>query len=329
MLIVTKIGQAVKALTEAMAAIQPIISILKGSFASFNAILAANPILIVVAAVAALVAAFIYLWNNCEEFRNFFINLWQNIQNAVSVAVEAIKNFFLGMWNFIVNVFSGFIGFFKGIWDGIVAIFSGIAQWFGGIFSSAWDGITAAFSSVGSFFSGVWSGITNIFSAVGSWFKNVFSGAWKGITDAFSAVGNFFKGVWDVVTSPFRGVIDWFKEKFIGARNGVTEPFNAIGDFFKNVWDRICAPFRKAWEMFCGIGSNLIKGLWDGISNSFDWIKNKIAEWVGNVFNFIKKLFGIASPSKLFRDEIGANLALGIGEGFSDEIKNVEQEMKN
>ena len=329
LLIVTKIGQAVKALTEAMAAIKPIISILKGSFASFNAILAANPILIVVAAVAALVAAFIYLWNNCEEFRNFFINLWQNIQNAVSVAVEAIKNFFLGMWNFIVNVFSGFIGFFKGIWDGIVAIFSGIAQWFGGIFSSAWDGITAAFSSVGSFFSGVWSGITNIFSAVGSWFKNVFSGAWKGITDAFSAVGNFFKSIWEKITSPFKGVIDWFKEKFIGARNGVTEPFNAIGDFFKNVWDGICAPFRKAWEMFCGIGGNLIKGLWDGISNSFDWIKNKIAEWVGNVFNFIKKLFGIASPSKLFRDEIGANLALGIGEGFSDEMKNVQSQMED
>ena len=132
-----------------------------------------------------------------------------------------------------------------------------------------------------------------------------------------------------MVTSPFRGVIDWFKEKFIGARNGVTEPFNAIGDFFKNVWDGICAPFRKAWEMFCGIGGNLIKGLWDGISNSFDWIKNKIAQWVGDVFNFIKKLFGIASPSKLFRDEIGANLALGIGEGFSNEMKNVQRQMED
>ena len=131
-----------------------------------------------------------------------------------------------------------------------------------------------------------------------------------------------------MVTSPFRGVVDWFKEKFIGARNGVTEPFNAIGDFFKDIWNKICDPFRKAWEMFCGIGSNLIKGLWDGISNSFDWIKNKIAQWVGDVFNFIKKLFGIASPSKLFRDEIGANLALGIGEGFSDEMKNVQRQME-
>lgn len=77
------------------------------------------------------------------------------------------------------------------------------------------------------------------------------------------------------------------------------------------------------------IGVNIVQGLWNGIASSFDWIKNKIGEWVGNVFDFIKRLFGIASPSKLFRDEIGKNLALGIGEGFSDEMKTVTSEMKD
>lgn len=77
------------------------------------------------------------------------------------------------------------------------------------------------------------------------------------------------------------------------------------------------------------IGVNIVQGLWNGISSSLNWIKNKIGEWVGNVFDFIKKLFGIASPSKLFRDEIGKNLALGIGEGFSDEMKTVTSEMKD
>lgn len=77
------------------------------------------------------------------------------------------------------------------------------------------------------------------------------------------------------------------------------------------------------------IGVNIVQGLWEGIAGSFNWIKNKIGEWVGNVFDFIKRLFGIASPSKLFRDEIGKNLALGIGEGFSDEMKTVTSEMKD
>lgn len=74
-------------------------------------------------------------------------------------------------------------------------------------------------------------------------------------------------------------------------------------------------------------GKNLVKGIWEGITGSLDWIKSKIKGWVGNVTKFIKKLFGINSPSKLFRDEIGENLALGIGEGFSDEMKTVSQQM--
>ena len=89
---------------------------------------------------------------------------------------------------------------------------------------------------------------------------------------------------------------------------------------------------QALWELpgqIFDIGKNIVLGLWNGLVGSFDWIKNKIAEWVGNVFNFIKKLFGIASPSKLFRDEIGANLALGIGEGFSNEMKNVQRQMED
>lgn len=67
---------------------------------------------------------------------------------------------------------------------------------------------------------------------------------------------------------------------------------------------------------FANIGVNLVKGLWNGISGSFTWIKNKIKGWVGNVTNFIKGLFGIHSPSRVMRDEIGLNLTKGIGKGF-------------
>lgn len=108
--------------------------------------------------------------------------------------------------------------------------------------------------------------------------------------------------------------------------------FSMYGSLWQTAWDLGMRILQALWE-FPGkvleVGGNIVRGLWEGIASSFDWIKNKISQWVGDVFNFIKQLFGIASPSKLFRDEIGANLALGIGEGFSDEIKNVEQEMKN
>ena len=64
------------------------------------------------------------------------------------------------------------------------------------------------------------------------------------------------------------------------------------------------------------IGVHLVQGIWEGIVSSTDWLKKKITGWVDNVVNFLKKLFKIASPSKLMRDEIGKNLALGLWEGW-------------
>lgn len=75
------------------------------------------------------------------------------------------------------------------------------------------------------------------------------------------------------------------------------------------------------------VGKDVVEGIWDGISGSFTWIKNKIKGWVGDITSFIKKLFGIHSPSTVMRDEVGKFLALGIGEGFTDEMKYVAKNM--
>lgn len=83
----------------------------------------------------------------------------------------------------------------------------------------------------------------------------------------------------------------------------------------------------SGYQTIKNAGLNLAAGIWEGISGSLGWIKNKIKGWVGNVTKFIKNLFGIHSPSKLFKDEIGTNLALGIGEGFTDTMTDVQQEM--
>lgn len=74
-------------------------------------------------------------------------------------------------------------------------------------------------------------------------------------------------------------------------------------------------------------GKDLIKGLWQGISDMGNWIKQKISGFMDGIVGSIKDFFGIASPSKLFEDEIGANLALGIGEGFENTMGTVERDM--
>ena len=85
--------------------------------------------------------------------------------------------------------------------------------------------------------------------------------------------------------------------------------------------------FRLDWEIK-NIGTNLIKGIWEGISGSFEWLKGKLTSWVGNVTDFLMRMFGINSPSKLFKEKIGTNLALGVGEGFTDTMADVSTEMQ-
>lgn len=120
------------------------------------------------------------------------------------------------------------------------------------------------------------------------------------------------KGGVQIITSLISGIVKTLGNLATNAKKIITTVVNALKDFPKKMLD---------------VGKNLVKGIWEGISDSFDWIKSKIKGWVGNVTGFIKKLFGIHSPSKLFKEEIGENLALGIGEGFSDEMKNVSEQM--
>lgn len=75
------------------------------------------------------------------------------------------------------------------------------------------------------------------------------------------------------------------------------------------------------------VGKNLVSGIWEGIKNAKNWLLGKVKEWCGNILNGIKAFFGIHSPSKVFKDEIGTNLALGVGEGFKNTMKNVSDEM--
>lgn len=80
--------------------------------------------------------------------------------------------------------------------------------------------------------------------------------------------------------------------------------------------------------MVVDIGKNLVSGIWDGISNMANWLWSKISGWCSDIFNNIKSFFGIHSPSKLFADDVGKMLGLGVGEGFNDSLDSVYKDME-
>ena len=111
MTIIPKLGGALKAV--------------QGAMAAFNAVCAANPYVLIIAAIVALIAIFVVLWNKCEGFRNFWKGLWEGIKNIVSTVVEALKGFFTGVIDFVKNNWQGlllmlvnpFAGAFKLLYD--------------------------------------------------------------------------------------------------------------------------------------------------------------------------------------------------------------------
>ena len=91
---------------------------------------------------------------------------------------------------------------------------------------------------------------------------------------------------------------------------------------------RIKNAFSGGVSSLVTIGKNLAGGIWTGLQNAASGLYSKITNMCNNLWNKVKSFFGISSPSKLFRDTIGANLALGLGEGFTDEMNDVAEDMQ-
>jgi len=106
-----------------------------------------------------------------------------------------------------------------------------------------------------------------------------------------------------------------------------------IGEIVKAVPQIISAlvdTFGGMMSTICNIGKDLVKGIFDGISNAIGWLREKLSGWVDDVVGYIKGLFSINSPSKLMRDEVGKNLALGVAEGITknkDAVSDAMSEM--
>lgn len=170
-------------------AIQGLITGVTKAMAFLNTTLLANPIVLIIALIAGLVGAFIYLWNNCDAFREFWIKLWEEIKRLAKIAWEAISKFFSDAWAKITEVWSKAKEYFSNIWTNIKECFSNVKTWFKEKFSDAWTAIKEVFSGWGDFFGGLWDTIKEKFSAIGTKISESIGGAVKtGINGIISSI---------------------------------------------------------------------------------------------------------------------------------------------
>lgn len=326
------LGGAFGALAIAMG-IQSLIRGITTAFGTLNAVMAANPIMLIVMLIAGLVAGFIYLWNNCEEFREFWMNLWDGIKEVFGAVVDwigqAIDNtisFFQDLWTGIQNVFNNIVnwistaidnivGFFQGLWTGIQAVWDGIVlgiQTFIGLVVSIFD---AAFQLITLPFRFIWENckdiIMNVFNAIVGFISSVFNTIWN-------VISSVLNNIWNFIVSIFTTIWNFYVSIWTQILNIITTVLNAIWNVISTVlttvWNFISTIFTTIW--------NTIVSIWNAISSAISTAINFIWNIISTVFNAVwGTITGIFNGIK--------NTIVGVWNGITTTVSNVINNIKN
>lgn len=304
LIVVGKVISAVGTIMTIVPKIAGVINTVKTAFMALNATMLANPIVLIVAAIVALIAIFVVLWNKCEGFRNFWKGLWEGIKNIVSTVVEALKGFFTGVIDFVKNNWQGlllmlvnpFAGAFKLLYDnceGFRNFINGILEKIKTALTNAWTAITTgiqtAWNAISSFFTTIWEGIKNIFSTVLEAIKTAITtyiNAYKTvITTVFNAIKTVVTTVWNAIKTAIDTVLNAIKMAMTTAWNAikttVTTVVNAIKTVITTVWNAI----KTAITTVMNTIKSTISSIWNGIKSTISGIVNGIKSTVSTVFN--------------------------------------------
>lgn len=268
------------------------------AFGALNAVLMANPIVLIVTAIAAVIAILVVLYTKCEGFRNFVNSVASAIVGFVKNAASAIAGFFKNLWATIQGIWSAVSGWFKSkVIDPLVNFFAPIVQWISGFFQGCWIIIQAVWAAVsgwfktnvidpvvnffapipgiiGGFFSGLWTSIQSIWATVSGWFNlNVIQPLVNFFAPIVESIGGFFANLWATICSIWQAAGTWFSEN---VTTPINNAFQAIGDFVKGIFNGLIGLVEGMINRIIGAVNGFIGGFNDvvGWGASFigvDW----------------------------------------------------------
>ena len=168
----------------------------------------------------------------------------------------------------------------------------------------------------------VWTWLQNVVSNVVTWGANMIANGKTVATNFINSVVNLIKelpqNVWTWLQNVISKVTSWGSSMAEKGRQAAQELVNTVVNKVKEL------PGKMA-----SIGEDVVRGIWNGINNMGSWIENKIRGFVGDVEQWLKDWFGIASPSKLMADEIGRWIPAGIAVGIDKNAKSVLSSVKD
>ena len=300
-----------------------------------------GPITLVIVAIGALVAAFVYLWNTSDSFREFWINLWDGIKETTGQVIDGIVNFFTvtipeafqsfidaaqnlatqvvefftvtipeGVNTLVTNI-QTFFGTTIPYWIGYAVgyILGKLVEWGLKLVQFATQDIPQFILKVVDWFKQlpgkIWTWLLNTINKTAEWVRQMVQKAIQAGKDFITNVVNFIQQlpgkVWSFLSNTISNAAS-----FVGSF--ANQAIQAGKQFFNGIVNKV----KEIPGQMISIGSDIVNGIKSGISGAW----GALTGWLGNMakglIDGVKGALGIGSPSRLFADRIGKWIPAGI-----------------
>ena len=296
--------------------------------------------------------AFKLLYDNCEGFREIINNLVEKIKMAFNGVVDFLKELPSKIWNAIISTVDAIrqwaLDLKTAAVEGITQLVTNVVTFFselpnkiayvigfclGHILKFGIDLYTWATTKIPEFVNSVitfmqqlpgkiWNAIVNAISQVATWGEQMRSKAVAAATSllnqVFSTLSQMPGKVWNAIVNAISQVATWGSNLIAKGREAASGLASAVVNGVSSL------PGKMA-----EIGSNIVSGIWNGISSGWDWLKDKVSSVAGSLLQGAKDALGIKSPSRLFRDLVGKMIPQGIGVGITAEMPTLQKDLTN
>lgn len=329
------------------------ISAIGGAFQGLWATLMANPIILIIAGIVAVVGVLIYCYKHFEGFRDFvnstlvaigqfFSDTGQNIKQVAITVWTAIAEFFINIWNGVTNTFSyvwnGISGYLSGLWNGIVLIAKGTWEllkvvimtpilFLIDILTGSWNKIgqdaKLAWDNLVQGASLIWNGlktiITTVVSAIKDWAVNV----WNLLTTTAVSI---FNGLKNGVVSIFNGIKNGVISIANGLVQGAISVFNGLKTGVQNIINKVKDIFNSLRSIsLVDIGKRIMNGFLNGLKSAY----KKVQDFIGGIGNWIREHKGPIQVDRKLLIPAGNAIMLGLNSGLNSGFDNVKSNVNS
>lgn len=283
------------------------------------------------------------LGNSEADLEPMIMNLLNSVKAVVRNAAPVVQNVINAILEQTPSLLNAGAQMVNSLLDGLVSNLAPILSGAVDVVFTLVDGIVANLDPI------MQAAVTLIVVLVGALADNID----KVIDAAFTLVDSLVNALLQddnlskILNSAVRLVIEISTGLTANAPRLIPAAFQLIGGIVKGLWDnkglvvdaivKVCKAMLEGFKnffgihspstVFAGLGKNLLEGLWNGIKNMKDWLIRKIKSLGSAVTEAMKSVLGIHSPSTVFRDQIGKNMALGVGVGFETTMRDVAKRM--